>query len=173
MQKLFIQRITKGLFFLGAFLFLTLIALTITNITLRFFDTSLRGTVELCGFLGAASIGLCLPQLQMQKAHASAGIFFDFLPKTLQAVQIIIVHILCFAITLAMCLELYDLTIFVHEGMEEVDGWNIPSAIFIAVLTLGLLAQSLVIGYEVVDMLKNIFKKFNFNLAKTEQEVHS
>ncbi len=173
MTSLFIQRLTKALFFLGAFLFLTIIVLTIANITMRFFGSSLRGTVELCGFLGAASIALCLPQLQMQKAHASAGIFFEHLPAKVQSVQIMLVHIVCFALTLAMFLELYDLTIFVHEGMEVVDGWDIPSALFIALLTLGLLAQSLIIAYELAGMVKNILKKFKVNLADTEQGVNS
>ncbi len=171
MLNLYTRRISKTLFFLGAFLFLSIIAITLINISMRFFDTSLRGAIELSGFLGAAAMGLCLPQVEIQKAHASAGIFFNKLPEKVQSIQIIITHILCFLITLAMTLELYDLTIFVHEGMETVDGWPIPSALFIGILSLGLAGQSIVIALELLGMLKKSYKKKASNIFnETEKE---
>ncbi len=165
------RRLAKALFLIGAFLFIIVIAITLTNIFLRFFDSSLRGAIELSSYLSAAAMGLCLPQLQIQKAHANAGIFVEKLPKMLQEIQIFCVQVFCFAITLAISLELYDLTIFIHEGMEVVDGFNIPSALFTAILTLGLLGQCMIIGLELLAMLKILIKKIALfsqsNIVKT------
>ncbi len=163
MLTLFIQRLTKALFYIGALLFLSIILLTLANIIMRLFGSSIRGTIELCGYLSAASIGLCLPQVQIQKAHSNAGIFFEKLPKNIQSFQAILVGIISFFLVLAMFFELLDLTIFVHEGMEVVDGFDIPSALFIGILTISLAMQSLVLVCELLLFIKALILKIKPN----------
>ncbi len=157
-----IQKITTALFALGALLFLSVLVLTVTNIGMRAFDSSLRGAVELTGFLGAAALGLCLPHIQFQKAHANAGIFYTRLGATTQTVLRIFVSLLCFAITVACTRELMDLTLFTHEGMEVVDGFDIPSAYFMATLALGCAGQCLVLSLDIL----HIIQKFLMNIRQ-------
>ncbi len=156
MLHLNIKRFCKLLFMLASILFLAILGLNLLNIGLRFFGESLRGTVEMTSYLGAATLGLCLPWVQFQKSHAYAGVFFTKLSPLLQNIINLSVIILGFALTSAFTIELYDLTIFVHEGMEVVDGWNIPSALFIFALCLGLGGQCLVIGLELLLLIQKL-----------------
>ncbi len=157
-----IHTISRALFFLGALLFICILLLTIANISMRAFDSSVRGAVELSGYLGAAALGLCLPWIQLQKAHANAGIFCHHLPSVLQSMLHGFVTLLCFSITFACTRELADLALFMHEGMEVIDGFDIPSAFFVAALTLGCGGQCLVLCLDIVELLQ----KFGQTLRK-------
>ncbi len=151
-----IQRLVHILFFLGAALFLSILVLTMTNIGLRAMGSSLRGAVELSGYLGAAALGLCLPMVQYKNTHASGGVAFARLSPWMQGLQRFAVCGLCLALSVAFTLELADLTLFVHEGMEVVDGWDIASAYFVAALTLGCAGQGLVLALEMLRFLQKI-----------------
>ncbi len=152
----YIQKITKALFLLGALLFLSVLLLTIANIVLRAMGSNLRGAVELSGFLGAAALGLCLPHIQKQKAHANAGIFYACLGTIPKACLHIFVSFLCFGITFVFTRELLDVTLFTYEGMEVVDGFDIPAAYFLGALTLGCAGQCLVLALECFHILQKI-----------------
>ncbi len=149
-----IQKITKALFFLGSLLFLSILLLTIANIVLRAMGSNLRGAVELSGFLGAAALGLCLPHVQMQKAHANAGVFYTRLGAIPKACLHVFVSFLCLGITVVCTRELLDVTLFTYEGMEVVDGFNIPAAYFLGALTLGCAGQCLVLALECLQILQ-------------------
>ncbi len=156
MVQVYIKRFAGALFCVGAVLFLSMLSLTVLNIALRAGGESLRGCVELSGYLGAAALGLCLPWVQLKQAHAEVGVRFEHLSSSMRAVQQCFVHILCLAITVACAVELYDLTLFVHEGMETVDGWNIASALFVAALTLGIAGQSVVLVLQCVHLVQKL-----------------
>ncbi len=162
-----IQKMTKFLFFFGALLFLSGLALTLSNIGMRAMDSSLRGAVELSGFLGAAALGLCLPHIQLQKAHANAGIFHKHLPPLIQKLLHVLVTLCCFGITLACTRELMDLTLFTYEGMEVIDGLSIPSAYFVAALSLGCAGQCLVLGLEVTGFIQKTLQKLRTFAVKS------
>ncbi len=157
MLNLNIKRLSKAMFILGSLLFLGIMLMTLANISLRAFGENLRGVVEMTGYLGAASLGLCLPWLEHKKSHAYAGVFFSKLPLFIQKIISFCVLILSFGLTLFFSLELYAFTVFVHEGMELVDGFNIPTVIFFAALTTGLIGQSAILLLEISAILQKIY----------------
>ncbi len=159
MYNSLIKKLTRILFFIGSSLLLAILVLTLANIFMRAFGENLRGVIELSSYLAACATGLCIPFVQAHNSHANAGILFEKLPKKVQEIQSIIVSIVCFSLSLGLSFELLDLTLFVHEGMELVDGFDIPSAIFIALLTFGLFIQSLIILLELLQLSNNFLKK--------------
>lgn len=142
--------IAKILLYIGGALLLSIMGLTLVNIVMRSMGNGLRGGVEISGFLGAAALGLCLPWVQKQKEHAEGGLLYDKLPKLVQQIHDVLVPLLCLALTLAFTQELYDLGVFIHEGMEVVDGWNIPVVYFIGALIVGCAMQCLIVMLEVL-----------------------
>ncbi len=161
-----IRKLTRILFFLGALCFLSILVLTMVQIGLRGVGESIRGSVELSGYLGAAAMGLCLPWVQYAKAHATAGICCARLSPAVQAFQEVLVAAICLILTSIFTFELYDLTLFVHEGMEVVDGWDIASALFVAALTVGCAGQALVLALQLVKSIQNMTLHVRFFTSK-------
>ncbi len=151
-----IHTMVRGLFFLGMVLFLGMFALILLNIALRLGGESVRGAVELSSYLGAAALALCLPQVQYARAHAEVGLRFATLAPVLQKGLPVLVALLCLAMNLALTLELYDLAVFIHEGREVVDGFNVPSALFVAMLTLGCAGQGIVLFLHLCDFVQGL-----------------
>ncbi|MFI3271187.1 MAG: TRAP transporter small permease subunit [Pseudomonadota bacterium] len=152
-----INTLTRIMLYAGGVLLLSIMALTLVNIVMRGMGNGLRGGVEVSGFLGAAALGLCLPWVQKQGGHAMGGLLYEKLPTMVQRVHDVLVPLLCLLLTAAFTLELYEVGLFIYEGMEVVDGWNIPIVYFVAALTAGCAAQALVITLEIAKIFLDIF----------------
>jgi TRAP-type C4-dicarboxylate transport system permease small subunit len=76
--------IIAGIFLLG------MIALTCTNILLRFFWFPVRGTFELMGFFGAVAAAFALGYTQVRRGHIAVDVLISrFSPKTRRALGVI------------------------------------------------------------------------------------
>lgn len=149
---------TKVMLYAGGVLLLGIMVLTLVNIGMRGMGNGLRGGVEVSGFLGAAAMGLCLPWVQKQRGHAEGGLLYDKLPKAVKQVHDVLVPLLCLALTVAFTRELYDLGVFIHEGMEVVDGWGIPIVYFVGALIVGCAMQCLVVMLEVLKAVLSVLE---------------
>lgn len=154
-----IDKLTRAMLYVGGVLLLSIMTLTLVNVVMRGMGNGLRGGVEISGLLGAAALGLCLPWVQKQKAHAEGGLLYAKLPKVVKRVHDVLVPLMCFALTALMTRELYDLGLFIYEGMEVVDGWNIPVVYFVAIMVFGCAVQGLVVLLELVRVLVDLSKK--------------
>lgn len=150
--------LSRAMLYLGAILLLSIMALTLTNIGMRSVGNGLRGGIEISGFLGAAALGLCLPWVQKQKGHAEGGLLYEKLPKAVRHIHDILVPFLSLALTMAFSYELYDLGLFIYEGMEVVDGWNIPIVYFVGALVLGCAVQCCIVFLEIAKALLAAFE---------------
>ncbi len=152
------DKIVKALFFFGCALFLLTFVLILLNIGTRSVGSNLRGIVELSGYLAAASLGLCLPLIQREQSHASAGLYFARLTPFMQDVLKLLTCALCLFLSVVFTMEVADLTLFVHEGMETIDGLDVPSAFFVFLFTLACAGQGLVLLFELAGLLQKTLR---------------
>ncbi len=150
------DRLSKMLFLLGGCALLLVLGLTLANIILRPFGHSIRGVVEISGYLAGAALGLCLPWVQRHSGHMTGGVWFQRMPLRAQKIHNVLVPFLCLLVMFVVTRELIDFGMFVHEGMETIDGWNISYTWFIGALALGCAVQSLVLGHNVCLAVKEL-----------------
>ncbi len=126
-------------------LLLFLLCLTLYNIGLRFFaEQSLRGVVEISGYLVAAAIGLSLPQAQIRSSHIMGGMFSERLPRSFRRMQNAIAMLATIALMALLATETAALAFFVQEMNEQVDGWNFSYYGFVFTLSFACFLQVLV-----------------------------
>ncbi len=139
-----LEKAARVMFVAGGALLLMMLALTLTNIGMRFFlGSSLRGAVEISGCLCAAGIGLCLPMAQMQGCHVAAGMAEERLPMLWRKVQAVLVMLVSAGLLLVAATEIVSLGLFVMEVDERIDGWDFSYYGLVFALAAGCAVQAL------------------------------
>ena len=111
---------------LGGAALLVMLCIVTANIALRPFGGSLRGTVEVSGYLCALAIGLCLPAAQLTGSHINAGLCVSSLPLFLQRVQNIGACLVSMVLLGFVAWELYDIAAYARDMGEYIEGFAIP-----------------------------------------------
>lgn len=144
----------RAMFAAGGVLLILMLALTLTNICARsFLHHSLRGVVEISGFLCAAAIGLSLPLAQVKGCHVAAGLLEERLPAAWIRAQQALTAAACVFFLGVAATEMLSLGLFVLEVDERVDGWNFSYYGLVFALAAGCIVQALVLLEELARVL--------------------
>ena len=144
----------RAMFAAGGVLLVLMLALTLTNIGARgLFDHSLRGVVEISGFLCAAAIGLSLPLAQIKGCHVTAGLLEERLPAAWIRAQQALTAAACVFFLGVAATEMVSLGLFVLDVDERIDGWNFSYYGLVFALAAGCVVQALVLMAELGRVL--------------------
>ena len=147
------EKLARLLFMTGGSLVLVILALALGNMLLRALGEPLRGVVEISGYLGAAAMGLCLPYVQHRAGHIEGGLMHERLPRVCRRMQRPLTLAAATVFMGVLTWELADYGLFVHEGMERIDGWDFGYAGLVGAVALGCAVQALMLGQETLAAL--------------------
>lgn len=109
----------------GGAVMLAMLCVITANIALRPFGGSIRGTVEISGYLCALAVGLCMPAAQLAGSHISAGLWASSLPRRVRQAQKAACNALCAGLLLLVSRELFGLAEYARDMGEYIEGFNI------------------------------------------------
>ncbi len=128
---------------LGGIAMLAMLGLIVVNIVLRQFDQSVRGTVEMSGYLCAMAVGLCMPAAQLAKSHIGGGVWNSALPAWLRFAFDALCNLAC-AVLLALAgWELLAIANDSVEMGEMIDGFDFSIFTMAAGFAVGILLHAL------------------------------
>lgn len=104
---------------------LLMLAVITVNIILRPFGSSIRGTVEVSGYLCALAVGLCMPAAQLAGSHITAGLWESSLPPFLRQLLNPFGNLLCAFLLLLAAKELGSIADYARDMGEYIEGFNI------------------------------------------------
>lgn len=131
---------------------LLLLAIICANIFLRPFGGSIRGTVEISGYLCALAVGLAMPAAQLKGSHINAGLRASSLPKKLLLLQDMFCSLLaCLLLGLAGK-ELLAIAEYAADMGEYIEGFTISSFGMAVGLAAGLLLQALLFAHRALGL---------------------
>lgn len=109
----------------GGLAMLLMLGIVSANIALRPFGESVRGTVEISGYLCALAVGLCMPAAQTVGSHITAGVWVPALPRPVRLAQKAISGLLCAALLALVARELFDIAGYARDMGEYIEGFEI------------------------------------------------
>jgi TRAP-type C4-dicarboxylate transport system permease small subunit len=121
----------------GGFAMLVMFGVIAANIALRPFGASLRGTVEISGYLCALAVGLCMPAAQAAGSHIAAGIWASSLPRPVRLLQKGASGLICSSLLALVARELFGIAEYAREMGEYIEGVGVSSWGMAAGLALG------------------------------------
>jgi TRAP-type C4-dicarboxylate transport system permease small subunit len=110
---------------IGGAVMLVMLALVTANMVSRPFGGTVRGTVEVSGYLCALGIGLCMPAAQMAGSHIAAGLWIASLPRPVQRIQGGAGNLLCAILLVFVGRELCDIAGYAFDLGEIIEGFGI------------------------------------------------
>lgn len=109
----------------GGLVMLVMLGVISANIVLRPFGGSVRGTVEISGYLCALAVGLCMPAAQMAGSHIAAGVWVSSLPGPARQAQKGFSSLICAALLAVAASELYGIAGYAADMGEYIEGFDI------------------------------------------------
>lgn len=85
-----IQRFSRWLAWGSSVAVVSMMLLSCTDVSLRYFGYPIKGTYEIVGLLGALVIGLGIAYTQVQQGHIAVELVFSRLPERIQRIVNII-----------------------------------------------------------------------------------
>ena len=109
----------------GGAVMLVMLAVVTANIVLRPFGGTIRGTVEISGYLCALAVGLCMPAAQTVGSHISAGLWVASLPRFMRRMQKAAAALLCAGLLTLVARELAGIAEYARDMGEYIEGFDI------------------------------------------------
>lgn len=110
--------------FIGGAAMLVMLAIVGANIALRPFGESIRGTVEISGYLCALAVGLCMPAAQLAGSHIAAGLWASALPEKGRKLRAAFGNCVCAAFLFAVAGELHAIAEYASDMGEYIEGFG-------------------------------------------------
>ncbi len=112
----------------GGSAMLFMLGVVLANIVLRPFGWSIRGSVEISGYLCALAVGLCMPAAQMAGSHIAAGVWASSMPRLVRLAQRGIGSLICAVLLALAASELFGIAGYANDMGEYIDGFDISYA---------------------------------------------
>lgn len=109
----------------GGLAMLGMLGIVSANIVLRPFGGSVRGTVEISGYLCALAVGLCMPAAQTVGSHITAGVWVSSLPRAVRLLQKGVSSLLCAALLALVARELFAIAEYARDMGEYIEGFDL------------------------------------------------
>lgn len=109
----------------GGIAMLAMLAIVSGNIVMRPFGESIRGTVEISGYLCALAVGLCMPAAQTVGSHIAAGVWVSSLPRPVRLFQKLLSSLICAALLILVARELFGIAEYADDMGEYIEGFGI------------------------------------------------
>lgn len=110
--------------YIGGAAMLAMLAIVSANIVFRPFGESIRGTVEISGYLCALAVGLCMPAAQLAGSHIAAGLWATALPEKGRKLRNAFGNCVCAAFLLLVARELYAIAEYADDMGEYIEGFG-------------------------------------------------
>lgn len=110
---------------LGGIAMLAMLVIVFGNIVMRPFGESIRGTVEISGYLCALAVGLCMPAAQTVGSHIAAGVWVSSLPRPVRLLQKLLSSLICAALLALVARELFGIAGYADGMGEYIEGFGI------------------------------------------------
>ena len=109
----------------GGLAMLAMLGIVSANIVMRPFGGSIRGTVEVSGYLCALAVGLCMPAAQTVGSHITAGVWVPSLPRSVRLIQKAMSSLICAALLALVAGELLGIAEYARDMGEYIEGFTI------------------------------------------------
>ena len=136
--EIWLRRAAYACAAVGGAVMILMLALVTANMALRPFGGTVRGIVEISGYLCALGIGLCMPAAQMAGSHITAGLWVSSLPRSLQAAQGGAGNLLCAGLLFLVGRELFDIAAYALDMGETIEGFDISCCVMAVGFGLGI-----------------------------------
>lgn len=110
---------------LGGLMMLAMLGIVSANIGMRPFGASIRGTVEISGYLCALAVGLCMPAAQSVGSHIAVGVLVASLPKPVRLLQKCASGLICALLLALVARELFYIAEYARDMGEYIEGFGI------------------------------------------------
>lgn len=110
---------------IGGLAMLSMLGVVTANIVMRPFGGTIRGTVEVSGYLCALAVGLCMPAAQTVGSHIAAGVWVPSLPRIVRLAQKAASSLISAALLALVARELFAIAAYAHDMGEYIEGFDI------------------------------------------------
>lgn len=110
--------------FIGGAAMLVMLGIVSANIALRPFGESIRGTVEISGYLCALAVGLCMPAAQLAGSHIAAGLWATALPERGRKLRAAFGNCVCGTFLFLVARELCAIAEYANDMGEYIEGFG-------------------------------------------------
>ncbi|MCB2226578.1 MAG: TRAP transporter small permease [Desulfarculaceae bacterium] len=152
--KAFIQKVTRGLTYVGMFLLIPMMLWTAAEVVGRgVWSRPIPGTLEMSSYMLSVFILLGLAYTQQAKGHVRVTMFTDRLPKKVSLSLDLLTNLLSIFIIAMLCWQGYAV------AMEEVsvsDMLRVPQAPFRMLVAVGALFLCLELIFDLVDTVREL-----------------
>ena len=131
-----------------------MIVVCINVIGRGFFQSPLKGTVDISSLLGALIIAGAIPYTQVLKGHIRIGLFVDRLPHRVRYITECIMHLIGFALFAVISWQTILFCITTSEVGELSEVMKIPLVPFAAFVSAGCIALTLALLFDAVVAFK-------------------
>jgi len=123
------------------------------------FNTPVKGTVDIVGYLGAFVLAWALAYTQLRKGNISIEILMLRLSQRVQTIIDTIVYFICFALFGIVSWQATKYTFITWEGGLRSEVMKIPTGPFMLVVALGCIALTLVLLIDFLTSFKKAVRK--------------
>lgn len=109
----------------GGVVMLAMLGIVGANIVMRPLGGSIRGAVEISGYLCALAVGLCMPSAQAVGSHIAAGLWASSLPRGLRRIEKAACNLMCAGLLALTARELFAVADYAVEAGEYIEGFDI------------------------------------------------
>lgn len=155
-----INTISRWINWIAATALIAVMCVVVINVVGRgFFETPLKGTVDLVSLFGGVVLGWAIAYTQVKKGHITIEILVERFSKTTQNIISVVVYaisMLLFAIITWQTVKFGIKTFEVGELSEVI---RIPETPFVAVVAIGCLMLTLVLLIDLIKSILTVVKK--------------
>lgn len=119
-----LRRAANAAAVLGGLAMLAMLVVVAANIVLRPFGETVRGAVELSGYLCALAVGLCMPAAQAAGSHIAAGVWAAPFPRAGRSLHKALSSLICAALLFPVALELSAIAAYARDMGEYIEGFT-------------------------------------------------
>ena len=148
----FLRKASFAMAACGVLAMLAMLALVCANIGMRPFGASLRGSVEISGYLCALAVGLAMPGAQLAGSHISVGLLAHKLPRSVRMVQTALCSLAALLLLGLAGREILAIAEYARDMGEYVEGFGISYYPMAAGLAAGLLLHALLFAHSLLSL---------------------
>lgn len=148
------ERVSKGLVYVGAIFYMASMALAVANMVLRPMGHSITGTYELLGFGCAAFVALGLGFSAMERVHISVDILMGLFPKGIARVLEAMGYVIAGLCSLVSSYGIFRLALRYIEVNEVSETLQVPFYPVVLMVALGFMVFGVAFFHQSIRALR-------------------
>lgn len=153
------ERISNSMRYIGAFLLIAMMALTVVDVVGRVFKHPVFGSIELMYLMGALATAMALPDTHIKNGHIGVELFVSKLSRRIRALVEVLVGILSLALFCVVTYKMFEYSMKFRDSGEVSMNLGLPEYLIILVVACSFLIFTVLIVRTILQAFNRLIKK--------------